>query len=238
MKYMSVCSGIEAASVAWMPLGWTAVAFSEIDPFPCAVLQHHFPNIPNLGSITTINKDTFNAEFDLLVGGTPCQGFSQAGTRKGLGDERSKLAFEYCRVLDVYRPQWFVWENVPGAFTTNGGAISNFSSEKLLRSGMAFRGEFWTRDTSEAPNDAEECLLSDILETGDHLRQYSLSARACQGILRRAEKSQIPLPQELKKILIQQASMTGTDKQEKCAHKLKPAVQPQLTGVPEATICL
>ena len=205
MRFLSVCSGIEAASVAWEPLGFKAVAFAEIDPFPCAVLKERFPNVPNLGDMTKINKENFNERFDLLVGGTPCQGFSVAGARKGLDDGRSFLALEYIRLLSEYRPQWFVWENVPGAFTTNGGAISNFSSEKLLRSGTAYHGEFWTQDFSEAPKDAEGFLLSDILETGDHLRQYSLSARACQGILRRAEKSQIPLPRELKRILEKQS---------------------------------
>ena len=121
MRFLSVCSGIEAASVAWEPLGFKAVAFAEIDPFPCAVLKERFPDVPNLGDMTKINKENFNERFDLLVGGTPCQGFSVAGTRKGLDDDRSFLALEYIRLLSEYRPQWFVWENVPGAFTTNGG---------------------------------------------------------------------------------------------------------------------
>lgn len=121
MRYLSVCSGIEAASVAWIPLGWQCVGVAEIDPFPNAVLAHHYPDVPNLGDITTINKETFNVQFDVLVGGTPCQGFSVAGSRQGLCDERSALAFEFVRLLDEYRPQWFVWENVPGAFSTGGG---------------------------------------------------------------------------------------------------------------------
>lgn len=121
MKYLSVCSGIEAASVAWLPLDWECVGVAEIDPFPCAVLAHHYPNVPNLGDMTKINKETFNEHFDLLVGGTPCQGFSTAGDRQGLRDERSALALEYIRLLGEYKPQWFVWENVPGAFSTGGG---------------------------------------------------------------------------------------------------------------------
>ena len=121
MNFLSVCSGIEAVSVAWKTLGFKAVAFAEIDPFPCAVLKERFPDVPNLGDMSKINKESFNEQFDLLVGGTPCQGFSIAGERKGLDDDRSILALEYIRLLSEYRPQWFVWENVPGAFTTNGG---------------------------------------------------------------------------------------------------------------------
>ena len=77
MKFLSVCSGIEAASVAWKLLGWEAVAFSEIEPFPCAVLAHHYPNVPNWGDMTRF-KEWPDATFDVLCGGTPCQSFSVA----------------------------------------------------------------------------------------------------------------------------------------------------------------
>lgn len=121
MKYASVCSGVEAASLAWIPLGWEAVWFSEIEPFPCAVLKERFPNVPNLGDMTKIEGEKYRGTVDLLVGGTPCQGFSVAGKQGGLNDPRSALCLAYCRLLETMRPRWFVWENVPGVFSTNGG---------------------------------------------------------------------------------------------------------------------
>lgn len=122
MRYASVCSGVEAASLAWMPLGWEAVWFSEIDPFPCAVLKQRFPGVQNLGDMTKIDGEKYRGTVDLLVGGTPCQGFSVAGKQGGLDDPRSALCLAYCRLLETMRPRWFVWENVPGVFSTNGGA--------------------------------------------------------------------------------------------------------------------
>lgn len=121
MKYLSVCSGIEAASCAWHPLGWEAVAFSEIEPFPCCVLQHRFPSVPNVGDMTKIKGGEYRGSVDLLVGGTPCQDFSVAGKRAGLDGERSGLARDFARLLREIRPRWFVWENVPGAFSTHSG---------------------------------------------------------------------------------------------------------------------
>lgn len=121
MKYASVCSGVEAASLAWMPLGWKPVWFSEIEPFPCAVLKERFPGVPNLRDMTKIDGEKYAGTVDLLVGGTPCQGFSVAGKQGGLDDPRSALCLAYCRLLETMRPTWFVWENVPGAFSTNGG---------------------------------------------------------------------------------------------------------------------
>lgn len=121
MRYASVCSGVEAASLAWMPLGWEPVWFSEIEPFPCEVLKQRFPGVQNLGDMTKIDGEKYAGTVDLLVGGTPCQGFSVAGKQGGLGDPRSALCLAYCRLLGTMRPRWFVWENVPGVFSTNGG---------------------------------------------------------------------------------------------------------------------
>ena len=120
MNYLSVCSGIEAATVAWHDLGWNPVGFSEIEPFPSAVLKHHYPSVPNLGDMTKYkewNLDSVN----LLVGGTPCQSFSVAGLRKGLEDPRGNLALTYVGILDKFRPKWCIWENVPGVLSSNGG---------------------------------------------------------------------------------------------------------------------
>lgn len=120
MRFLSVCSGIEAASVAWNPLGWKAVAFSEIEPFPCAVLAHHYPDIPNWGDMTKF-QEWPNEPIDLLCGGTPCQSFSVAGLRKGLDDPRGNLMLTFGAIAAKYRPKWLVWENVPGVLSSNGG---------------------------------------------------------------------------------------------------------------------
>ena len=120
MRFLSVCSGIEAASVAWHPLGWEAVAFSEIEPFPCAVLAHHYPDTPNWGDMTKY-QEWPDEPIDLLCGGTPCQSFSVAGLRKGLDDPRGNLMLTFGAIAAKYRPRWLVWENVPGVLSSNGG---------------------------------------------------------------------------------------------------------------------
>jgi DNA (cytosine-5)-methyltransferase 1 len=120
MKYLSVCSGIEAATVAWHPLGWSPVAFAEIEKFPSAVLAHHYPSVPNLGDMTKF-KDWPDADVDVLVGGTPCQSFSVAGLRQGLADPRGNLCLTFLAIADKYRPEWLLWENVPGVLSSDGG---------------------------------------------------------------------------------------------------------------------
>ena len=179
MNYLSVCSGIEAASVAWHPLGWNPIAFSEIEKFPAQLLAHHYPQTPNWGDMTKFKEwpdacicgklgqdgqskgsslatskmgmsDINRSEpfgngkrrnsdltkdrneigicgkcggtiIDVLVGGTPCQSFSVAGLRKGLDDPRGNLMLTYLAIADRYRPEWVVWENVPGVLSSNGG---------------------------------------------------------------------------------------------------------------------
>jgi len=122
MKYLSVCSGIEAATVAWHRLGWEPVGFSEIEPFPSAVLAHHYPHVPNFGDMTKFQEWPLDAgAIDLLVGGTPCQSFSVAGLRQGLRDPRGNLMLTYLAIVARLRPRWDVWENVPGVLSSNGG---------------------------------------------------------------------------------------------------------------------
>ena len=121
MKYGSVCSGVEAASVAWHPLGWEPQWFSEIEKFPSAVLGHHYPNVPNLGDMTKFKEWPNDRPIDVLVGGTPCQSFSVAGLRKGLDDPRGNLMLTYLAIAERYRPRWLVWENVPGVLSSNKG---------------------------------------------------------------------------------------------------------------------
>ena len=122
MRYLSVCSGIEAASVAWESLGWTPVAFAEIEKFPSQVLAHHFPHVPNLGDMTKYKEWNLDRKsIDLIVGGTPCQSFSVAGLRKGLEDPRGNLALTFLGMVDHFKPEWVIWENVPGVLSSSGG---------------------------------------------------------------------------------------------------------------------
>lgn len=130
MRYATVCSGIEAASVAWEPMGWKPVFFSQFDPehdykkrpdFPSRVLAHHYPAIPNLGDMTAIDGNKYNGTIDVFCGGTPCQSFSIAGLRAGLADERGNLALKFCRLVDQIRPKWVLLENVPGVLSSNKG---------------------------------------------------------------------------------------------------------------------
>lgn len=125
MKYLSVCSGIEAASVAWESLGWEPVAFSEIEPFPSAVLAERFPGVPNLGDMTRYEQWNIPA-INLLVGGTPCQAFSVAGKRGSLADDRGNLCLTFCRMADHFKPKWVLWENVPGVLSTPDNAFGCF----------------------------------------------------------------------------------------------------------------
>jgi len=106
--------------VAWHPLGWKAAWYSEIEPFPSAVLKHHYPTVPNYGDMTKYEAWP-NEPINLLVGGTPCQSFSVAGLRKGLADPRGNLMLTYGAIAKRYSPKWLVWENVPGVLSSNGG---------------------------------------------------------------------------------------------------------------------
>jgi DNA (cytosine-5)-methyltransferase 1 len=133
MRFLSLFSGIESASVAWEPLGWKAVAFSEIEPFPCAVLQHHYPDVPNLGDITKITEKQVKdlGPIDLVVAGFPCTDFSGAGKRKGLTDAdtgektRSGLFYDAVRVINWAQKnngaKWMLLENVPGMLNSKRG---------------------------------------------------------------------------------------------------------------------
>jgi DNA (cytosine-5)-methyltransferase 1 len=121
MNYLSVCSGIEAATVAWHPLGWNPVGFSEIESFPSQVLKHHYPEVTNYGDMTKFKEWQIESNVDVFVGGTPCQSFSVAGLRKGLDDPRGNLMLTYLAIAKQYRPSWLVWENVPGVLSSSDG---------------------------------------------------------------------------------------------------------------------
>jgi DNA (cytosine-5)-methyltransferase 1 len=139
MKYLSVCSGIEAASVAWHPLGWRARAVADIDLFANAVTAHHYPDVPNLGDLTKWRDwdQDILADADVLVGGTPCQAFSVAGLRNSLADDRGNLSLEFVRLADAIddlrldagrEPSIIVWENVPGVLSVRDNAFGCFLS--------------------------------------------------------------------------------------------------------------
>jgi DNA (cytosine-5)-methyltransferase 1 len=121
VNYLSVCSGIEAATVAWHDIGWKPIGFSEIEKFPSQLLQHHYPNVTNYGDMTKFKEWNINDTVGLLVGGTPCQSFSVAGLRKGLEDPRGNLMLTYLGIADHFKPKWLLWENVPGVLSSNGG---------------------------------------------------------------------------------------------------------------------
>jgi len=137
MIYGSVCSGIESASVAWGPLKWTPAWFSEIEEFPSQVLKAHFKDVQNLGDMTKIYDDPIfkNSHIDLLVGGTPCQSFSQAGERKGLEDNRGNLALNFLKIAREKKPRWIVWENVPGVLSSNNGKDFTTILQEMVDSG-------------------------------------------------------------------------------------------------------
>ena len=120
MTYLSVCSGIEAVSVAWEPIGFKPIGFSEIEPFPCELLKQKYPAVKNYGDITQYEKWNIG-QFDILAGGTPCQSFSIAGKRGGTADERGALMYAYLGIVEAYRPRWIIWENVPGVLSSNSG---------------------------------------------------------------------------------------------------------------------
>lgn len=122
----SACSGIEAASVAWNPLGWQCAFVSEIEPFSCSVLSNRHPGVPNLGDFTTLNGEDYRGLLDVFVAGTPCQSFSVAGHRHGLKDHRGNLALVYARFVHASNVPVSIWENVPGVRSDKGNAFGCF----------------------------------------------------------------------------------------------------------------
>ena len=125
MNFLSLFSGVEAASVAWESLGFKCLGLSEIAPFPSAVLEHRYPQVKNLGDITLLTKEklyeTINEPIQIIIGGSPCQAFSLAGDRKGFEDERGRLMFDFIRIVGEVKPLYVVWENVRGVLSSNGG---------------------------------------------------------------------------------------------------------------------
>lgn len=212
LKYISLFSGIEAATVAWKPLGWEPIAFAEIDPFPKAVLAHHYPGVPDLGDMTKVDWRKYRGTVDLVCGGSPCQAFSVAGLRKALDDPRGQLMLEYLRACHEINPEWIVWENVPGVLSADGGRAfgSLLAGVAELWPDGGRHGECWTLNSTEWHSDADVCSLSSTLETGGVQPRCFLSARACAGIIRRAGKRGKPLPEDLQEALERQLGARQT----------------------------
>ena len=236
MRYLSVCSGIEAATSAWHPLGWQPVGFAEIEPFPSKVLAHHYGSnlpgeapsrngVPNFGDFTAIDTAALGS-VDLLVGGTPCQAFSVAGKRLSLADARGNLSSHTrCSLMNLLdlmacdgpsgrtspassapmtMPSAVSWQRLSAeTMPCVSRAESSGGRTKVWLKGHGHgrHGGFSMLNTSDWPNDAAVCSLSSVLEKGPIPQRYYLSARACAGILRRAEKRGRELPPALQEAL-------------------------------------
>lgn len=194
LRFGSVCSGIEAASVAWEPLGWRPVFFSEIDPFPCEVLAHHYGanlpgeppatnGVPNYGDMTKF-REWPDADIDVLVGGTPCQAFSVAGLRKGLDDPRGNLTLVYLGLVERYRPEWVVWENVPGVLSSFTGP----EPESDLDIGSGWEAE----ETSDFA-----CFLGGLQELG-----YGFAYRVLDAQFIRVDGHPRAVPQRRERVFV------------------------------------
>lgn len=207
IRYLSLFSGIEAASVACGGIDWEPLAFAEIDAFPSAVLKERFPHVPNLGDVTRVNWRSFAKDFgrpDLIVGGSPCQSFSIAGTRTGL-EGASGLMWEYVRAVRDVRPEWVLWENVPGALSSTHGEDFGCLLRSLDALGYGLAWRVLDAQFFGVAQRRERVFLVGRLGSRPPSR-FSLSPRACVGILSRAERRGKSLPTQLDAALRAQAS--------------------------------
>jgi len=200
MRYGSVCSGIEAATMAWHHMDWEPAFFSEIDAFPTAVLQHHYPDVPCHGDFTTIKEDEYGP-IDLLVGGTPCQSFSIAGLRGGMDDERGNLALEFIRLAQRKRPQWLVWENVPGVLSSNGGRDFGSFLGALAEIGYGFAYRVLDAQYFGVAQRRRRVFVVGYLGDWRRAAAVLFERESLSGILRRAEKRGKKLPPLLRSAL-------------------------------------
>lgn len=209
IRYLSLFSGIEAASVACDGMDWEPLAFAEIDAFPSTVLKERFPSVPNLGDVTQVNWRSFVKDFgkpDLIVGGSPCQSFSIAGTRTGL-EGASGLMWEYVRAVRDVRPEWVLWENVPGALSSSNGEDFRCLLEALDALGYGLAWRVLDAQFFGVAQRRERVFLVGRLGSRPPSR-FSLSPKACAGILSRAERRGKNLPPQLEEVLRAQASST------------------------------
>lgn len=193
LRYGSVCSGVEAATLAWHDLGWQPQFFSEIEPFCCRLLQHRFPSVPNLGDLTKFKDWSDDIKLDLLVGGTPCQAFSVAGLRQGLADPRGNLALVFLGLLDKYRPRWVVWENVPGVLSSSGGRDFGAFLGALAELGYGFTYRVLDAQHFGVPQQRRRVFVVGYL--GDWRRAAAvLFERPTKGLVNQDDKPKELLP--------------------------------------------
>jgi DNA (cytosine-5)-methyltransferase 1 len=192
MQYGSVCSGIEAATVAWEPLGWTPAWFSEIEEFPKRVLDFHYPEVKNLGDMTKIydNEIFKKKDIDILVGGTPCQSFSIAGDRKGLDDPRGDLALEFLRIAKVKKPRWFIWENVPGILSSNGGKDFGAFLRSIQKLGYGFAYRVLDAKNFGVPQKRRRVFIVGYLGDWRSAAAVLFESDCCQGNSSSSEKTE------------------------------------------------
>lgn len=197
MKYVSLFSGIEAASVAWEPLGFVPIAFSEVDPFCNQVLAARFPHVPNLGDIKQVDWRPYHGDIDIVVGGSPCQAFSVAGKRAGLLDERGALMLEYVRAVREIKPTWCLWENVPGVLSQDGGRAFATLQGELEDCGYALAwrvldAQFFgvaqrRRRVFLVGHARAECAAAVLFEPKSLLRNSATSRKAREGLAAAAQ---------------------------------------------------
>lgn len=189
MKYFEIFTGIGGFSLG-MPEEYECIGFAEIDKWCSWVLRYNFPNIPNYGDLTKLDLSAIE-DFDLLVGGSPCQGLSTAGKMKGLVDPRSNLFYEYIRVLKEKQPKYFLWENVAGALLTNKGADFEEIKKEFTEAGYSF---VWnTINTADFgfPIQRNRLFIAGYL---GNLSQQEIFPFACQTTsYRKAQRSITPL---------------------------------------------
>ncbi len=175
VRYLSLFSGIEAATVAWESLGWEAVAFAEFEDFPKAVLAHHYPDVPDLGDVTKITREQIRAlgHIDIVVGGSPCQDLSVAGKRAGLRNEdgsttRSGLFDEQMRIFEIAREEcgarYCLWENVPGAFSSNKGRDFAYVIDAMVGGDIQVPEGGWKNSGVGISLDGSRCVEWRVLD--------------------------------------------------------------------------
>ena len=208
----SLFSGSGGFELAGSIFGIRPIWASEIEPFPILVTTKNFPEMKHLGDINKLNGADLEP-VTIIAGGSPCQDMSIAGKREGLDGSRSNLFREQIRIIKEMResdraagrtgtqirPRYMVWENVPGVLSAERGRAFRSLLEAVaeLWPDGGVHGECWTLSSSVWPNDANVCSLSSTLETGDVPPRYFLSAKACAGIISRAERRGKALPEEL-----------------------------------------
>lgn len=204
MKYLSLFSGIESFSQAVHDFGWTCVGVSEIDPFACAVLAHHYPNVPNLGDITKITKEKLDAikqehgTIDIVVGGSPCQSFSVAGLRKGLEDPRGNLMLEYIRIVATIHPKWFIWENVTGVLSSKEGADFGTLLQAMAQFGYSLGWRVLDAKYFGIPQKRRRVFLVGSLNKKDGSFKVLFECQSGKGHLKKSRKTGQSDPPEAK----------------------------------------